>query len=152
MSLSRFVRLLIRLKWVLTLRHFQRNKAGAAMTGIALGTLLLVLISGLALIAAYLHYGGENHRFAFLMWGLWILLAFLTVNLFVSIKSATQRIMSGFGVLLFTGYLLFDFNRINRLKDVEQYDNWNQALGLAISIYLDIINLFLHLLRLLSKK
>jgi len=134
--------------------------------GITLGVVLISVDENLALKVAWLTalitlFAGtlglySNVNFAplgkYLMWGLWILLAFLTVNLFVSIKSATQRIMSGFGVLLFTGYLLFDFNRINRLKDVELYDNWNQALGLAISIYLDIINLFLHLLRLLSKK
>ena len=58
--------------------------------------------------------------------------------------------MAFFGVVIFTGYLLFDFNRLAQLKAQETSNTWPVAMNLAISIYLDIINLFLDLLDLLS--
>ena len=58
--------------------------------------------------------------------------------------------MAAFGVLIFTGYLLFDFNRLAKLKAVAAANNWDTALNFAISIYLDIINLFISLMNLMS--
>ncbi|MGE4447185.1 MAG: hypothetical protein AB7E15_02700 [Azospira sp.] len=42
---------------------------------------------------------------------------------------------------------MFDFNRLTR----SPRNDWEKALDLAISLYLDIINLFLHLLDLLHR-
>jgi modulator of FtsH protease len=48
--------------------------------------------------------------------------------------------------LLFTGFLIFDLNRVARSGEVSTGD----AVLLAVSVYLDILNLFLALLRLFS--
>ena len=84
----------------------------------------------------------------FLFWGLIVLIIVAIINLFIRIKG--RKIFAGFGVLIFTGYLLFDFNNLAKLKQVAQANNWETALNFAISIYLDIVNLFIYLLQLLS--
>ncbi len=50
-----------------------------------------------------------------------------------------------FGALLFTGFIAYDFNRVARRRVVREGD----AVLLTVAIYLDILNLFLSLLRLL---
>ena len=84
----------------------------------------------------------------FLFVGLIILVIIAIISLFVRIKG--RRFIAGFGVLIFTGYLLFDFNNLAKLKQVAAANNWETALDFAISIYLDIVNLFVYLLQLLS--
>ncbi len=92
--------------------------------------------------------------FAFLGTILFIALMLLIVGnlvrLFISIPRASQRTMAFFGAVIFTGYLLYDFNRLSKLGEHAGANNWRVAMDLAISIYLDIINLFLQLLDLLS--
>ena len=58
--------------------------------------------------------------------------------------------MAFFGVVVFTGYLLYDFNRLEKLNENVGANTWPVAMDLSINIYLDIINLFLDLLDLLS--
>jgi FtsH-binding integral membrane protein len=49
------------------------------------------------------------------------------------------------GALIFTGFIAYDFNRVARRRVVREGD----AVLLTVAIYLDILNLFLSLLRLL---
>lgn len=72
------------------------------------------------------------------------------IRIFVKIRGAGHRFMAAAGVLLFTGYLLYDFSRLAKLKTVAAANNWETALNFAISIYLDIINLLMQLMQLLS--
>jgi len=59
--------------------------------------------------------------------------------------------MAFFGVIIFTGYLLYDFNRLAKLEEQVGANTWTVAMEMSINIYLDIINLFLYLLDLLSE-
>jgi FtsH-binding integral membrane protein len=52
--------------------------------------------------------------------------------------------ISAVAAVLFTGFLMFDLNRVARSRGATE----GQAILLAVSVYLDIINLFLALLRL----
>jgi modulator of FtsH protease len=52
--------------------------------------------------------------------------------------------ISAVAAVLFTGFLVFDLNRVARSRGVSE----GQAILLAVSVYLDIVNLFLALLRL----
>lgn len=79
-----------------------------------------------------------------------ILIIVSIIGIFVKIKGAAQRFISGCGVFIFTGYLLYDFNRLAKLKDTVDANTWNTALSFAINIYLDIINLFIQLMNLLG--
>jgi len=79
-----------------------------------------------------------------------LLLAANIVRLFISIPRVSQRVMAFFGVFVFIGYLLFDFNQLADAGKDELANNWSTAMWFAIEIYLDIVNLFLQLLDLLS--
>ncbi len=59
--------------------------------------------------------------------------------------SALSLVVSAVSALLFTAYIVYDFNRVARTRAASQGD----AVMLAVSIYLDILNLFLSLLRIL---
>ncbi|HEX2680453.1 MAG TPA: Bax inhibitor-1 family protein, partial [Candidatus Dormibacteraeota bacterium] len=53
-------------------------------------------------------------------------------------------VISAVSALVFTGFLVFDLNRVARAGNVTEGD----AIVMAISVYLDIFNLFLDLLSL----
>ena len=110
-------------------------------------TALTTLITGL--IASY---PGMDFAWLgnFLFIGLIILIIISVIRIFVKIKGSKSRLISGAGVLIFTGYLLYDFNNLSKLKNVAQANNWQTALDFAVNIYLDIINLLMYLIDLLS--
>jgi FtsH-binding integral membrane protein len=60
-------------------------------------------------------------------------------------SSAMIRIKAIAGAILFSLFLVYDFNRLKNLNDVGVND-WSTALDMAISIYLDILNLLLEIL------
>ena len=65
-------------------------------------------------------------------------------------RSPLVRLVSAYiGAVIFSLYLLYDFNR---LKEAAGDTTWETAIQIGISIYLDIINLFLDLLQILSDK
>jgi hypothetical protein len=66
------------------------------------------------------------------------------VGVFVPFNSTMSLIYAIGGTLLFSGYVVYDTYLINRRLSPDEY-----ILG-AISLYLDFINLFLNILRLLS--
>ncbi|HTS12992.1 MAG TPA: Bax inhibitor-1 family protein [Candidatus Limnocylindrales bacterium] len=118
-----------------------------------LGRKVLILTSIIVLATALL--GMYSHvDFGFLQLPLFIalsiLLLFSIFNLFASMDGVKQRILSGFGVAVFTLYLVFDFNSLLKKENVGA-NTWPDAMHLAIKIYLDIINLILQLLRLLGR-
>ena len=49
-------------------------------------------------------------------------------------------------VVLFSGYLVYDFNRVANAGRVSEGD----AIVFAVSIYIDIFNIFLNLLNILG--
>jgi FtsH-binding integral membrane protein len=50
------------------------------------------------------------------------------------------------GAVLFSLFLVYDFNRLKQLSDIGIND-WSTALKVAISIYLDILNLLLEIMQ-----
>jgi FtsH-binding integral membrane protein len=80
---------------------------------------------------------------SFLMVGVWVLLATMLLNMFFHSALASLW-MAGAGVLLFSGLLVFD---TWRLRNVFGPDDYVQA---AVSIYLDLLNMFLFILSLLG--
>ena len=82
---------------------------------------------------------------AFFMVGVWVLLASMVLNMFFPSTLGSLWIAGGI-VLVFSGLLVFDTWRITRSG---QYgpDDYVPA---ALNIYLDLLNLFLGILRLLG--
>ena len=120
-----------------------QNVVFQAMTG----TTLAVIVAG-AIVAYF------PTDFSFLGIFLWIsLLALIVVevlNAFV-FKSERRRIIYSYcGVVIFSLYLIYDFNYLE--KAIAAGDNsWGTAVRVAVNLYLDIINLFLDLLEILAE-
>ena len=75
--------------------------------------------------------------------GLWVLIGASLLALFLG-SAALNLAIASVGVLLFSGYILYDTSRILRSGDR------SDAVGAALSLFLDVVNLFLSLLRILS--
>ena len=71
--------------------------------------------------------------------GLWVLIGASILGLFFH-AAVLQLAMASVGVLLFSGYILYDTSRI--LQDREERD----AVGAALRLFLDVVNLFQDLL------
>jgi FtsH-binding integral membrane protein len=65
------------------------------------------------------------------------------LGIFMPWGNTMEMVYSGLGVLLFTGYIMFDFQRLKRYPE-------NMFIEAALQLYLDIFNLFLFILRLIS--
>lgn len=70
------------------------------------------------------------------------LVVFSIVSIFVGMSNFVMLIASGFGVLLFVAYTIYDFNQLAKRTITEE-----DIPFLAINLYLDFINLFLELLK-----
>jgi FtsH-binding integral membrane protein len=82
----------------------------------------------------------------YLFGGLWVLILFGFMSAFFPYNSKVEL---GYGViaaLIFSGYILVDTQLIMRHYHVEE------EIAAAISLYLDIINLFLAILRILNSQ
>jgi FtsH-binding integral membrane protein len=99
----------------------------------------------LTLFACQTKYDFTNWA-SYLFGGLWFLIMFGFVAAFMPRSSVTELIYSGVAALLFSGYILVDTQLIMRHYHVEE------EIAAAISLYLDIINLFLAILRILNNQ
>jgi FtsH-binding integral membrane protein len=118
-----------------------------------LGSRVLNLTAMITFIAALVGiYSGIDFSVlgGILFFALGGLILFNLIRIFVGMKRNTQRIGAFFGVIIFVGYLLYDFNKLEKAKNLG-VNSWPVAIDFAIDIYLDVINLFLQLLDLLSE-
>ena len=105
----------------------------------------LLTVLGFTGLTSYALLSKRDFSFlgGFLSMGLWVLIGASLLSLFVGGASFSLAIAS-VGVLLFGGYILFDTSRI--LRDPTNRD----PVGAALGLYLNFLNLFLFLLRILS--
>jgi len=108
----------------------------------------------LAVFAAAALVSVSSIDFSFLGMFLFIALLLLIIvsvlNLFFFKSSKISLIKAYFGVLIFTLYLIYDFNRLESLM-AQGETSWSVAIDIAVNLYLDIINLFLSLLEILAE-
>ena len=92
---------------------------------------------------------------SFLRMGLWGIIIALIVNLFMG-SSSLDLVISIFAVFIFMGLTAFDTWKIKQLAaDIDTADEdltGKVAVIGALSLYLDFVNMFLHLLRLFGKE
>lgn len=84
----------------------------------------------------------------FILISLIILVLMGILNIFIFRSTMFSFISSYFGAVIFTLYLLFDFNRLESMAGDE---SWATAIDISVSLYLDIINLFLDLLTIIAE-
>ena len=93
---------------------------------------------------------------SFMMMGLFGIIIATVVNLFLA-SSELSWIISGVGVIVFTGLTAYDVQKIKKIglsSVMEQGEAAVQRAAImgALSLYLDFINLFLMLLRFLGNR
>ncbi|MBQ7263365.1 MAG: Bax inhibitor-1/YccA family protein [Synergistaceae bacterium] len=93
---------------------------------------------------------------SFLRMGLWGLIIAMLVNLFMG-SSMMDIYISVFAILIFLGMTAWDTWKIRQIAhDMEDGADgeWGRKVAImgALALYLDFINLFLHLLRLFGKR
>ncbi len=105
----------------------------------------LLTVLGFTGLTSYALLSKRDFSFlgGFLSMGLWVLIGASLLSFFVG-GTAFSLAIASVGVLLFGGYILFDTSRI--LRDPTNRD----AVGAAIGLYLNFLNLFLFLLRILG--
>ena len=76
----------------------------------------------------------------FLMTGLIGLVIVGIIGAFTGWGSKAEMIYSGFGVLLFSGFIAYDFQKLKRYPE-------DRYIDAALNLYLDIFNLFMFVVR-----
>lgn len=135
----------------------------ATLEGIVLGQVLELYVSaGLSLIVfqaaaatavaaltagvvGYTTKRDLSNLGGFLFGALVIVIVASLVGLFIQ-APLLWTVISAVSAILFTAFLVYDLNRVARVQGATE----GQAIMLAVSVYLDIYNLFLDLLTLLS--
>lgn len=107
---------------------------------------LTVLIFGV--LSAYVHATKRDLTFleSWLSIGLVVLVGMGLMMAFFPFSYATQVLLAGLGIALFSGYILYD------TSTMIHYMTPDDAIVAAVQLYLDILNLFLCLLQLLSAR
>ena len=102
--------------------------------------------------AAIVYFSETDFGFmgSFLFFALLGLIIVRLLKAWVIKDSSFSMIQTSAGIIIFTLYLIYDFNRLE--KAMEQGDeSWGTAVDLAVNIYLDIVNLFLLIIEALSE-
>ncbi|HEV7836779.1 MAG TPA: Bax inhibitor-1/YccA family protein [Gemmatimonadaceae bacterium] len=82
---------------------------------------------------------------SFLMVGLWVLIGTMLLNFFFQ-NAAVGLWLAAVTVLLFSGLLVFDTWRLRNIYGPDEY------VGAAVQIYLDLLNMFMAILRLTGSR
>jgi FtsH-binding integral membrane protein len=82
---------------------------------------------------------------SFLIVGLWVLIGTMLLNIFFQ-NAAVDLWLASIAVLLFSGLLVFDTWRLRNFYGPDEY------VGAAVQIYLDLLNMFMAVLRVLGNR
>lgn len=80
----------------------------------------------------------------YLFGALWFMILFGFVAAFIPFNSTLEIVYGVFGALIFSGYILVDTQLVMRHFHVEE------EIAASISLYLDVLNLFMSILRILN--
>lgn len=84
-----------------------------------------------------------------LLMGLVGLIIGFLINIFLQ-STAADLVLSLFGIIIFTGLIAFDMQQLKRIAYTAEYESdllYRLSLIGALTLYLDLVNLFLNLLR-----
>lgn len=128
--------------------YLEENKSNEEWNKIIWQAILSTALSVFATaILVFLSDIDFSFMWMFLFVALLLLIVMSLLNRFLFRSRLVHLIKTYFWVLLFTLYLIYDFNQLEKYAWDE---SWWTAINIAVNLYLDIINLFLYLLQLLS--
>jgi FtsH-binding integral membrane protein len=98
-------------------------------------------------LSIYVHTSKKDFSFlgGFLFMGLIGMVLVSLASMFFHLPFMGS-VFSGFGILLFSGFILYDTSNLMRRYQDEQY------VAATLALYLDLLNLFLNVLRLLARR
>jgi FtsH-binding integral membrane protein len=120
-----------------TLYYYGRSQPGV----IAQAAVLTIGAFGILTLYAFVSRRDFSAWGSFLMVGLWVLIATMVLNFFFQ-SVAVGLWLAAVTVLLFSGLLVFDTWRLRNFYGPDEY------VGAAVQIYLDLLNMFMAILRL----
>ena len=102
--------------------------------------------------AAIVYFSDTDFGFlgSFLFFALLGLIIVRLLKAWVIKDSSFSMIQTGIGIVIFTFYLIYDFNRLEKAM-AQGDESWGTAVDLAVNIYLDIVNLFLLILEAMAE-
>ena len=108
-------------------------------------TLIITFIAGFIGYSDIYSFAQDKNFILIMFLLLCGLVGFNLINLFRSFSRDTTRYVAISGAVLFSFFIILDFNRLVYLQDLNVND-WNTAFYMSYSIYLDIINLLFEIL------
>lgn len=114
-----------------------------------LGIRVLLLTALATLMTGFIGYLSDfNFSWlgTYLFFALLVLFVIILVRFSVKISGWKRQIIASFGILVFIGYLLYDFSALKAARGARAINNWATAIDFSANIYLDVINLFLQIL------
>jgi FtsH-binding integral membrane protein len=102
--------------------------------------------------AAIVYFSDTDFGFlgSFLFFALLGLIIVRLLKALVIKDSSFSMIQTGIGIVIFTFYLIYDFNRLEKAM-AQGDESWGTAVDIAVNIYLDIVNLFLLILEAMAE-
>ena len=116
------------------------------------GFTALKIVLVVTLMTGFIGYGdfysfSENSLFGYiLLIALFGLILFNFARFFMEISRPKVRMSAIFGAILFSLFLLYDFDYLEKQSAIADKNTWANALDIAFILYLDIINLLLEIL------
>ena len=108
-------------------------------------TLIITFIAGFIGYSDFYSFAQNGYLIMIMGILLFGLVLFSFANLVRGFSRTTTRYVAIGGAILFTLFIIVDFNRLIYLEDLNIND-WNTAFYMSYTIYLDIINLLLDIL------
>tara|TARA_S200000501_G_scaffold146051_1_gene137834 strand:+ start:1451 stop:2353 length:903 start_codon:yes stop_codon:yes gene_type:complete len=108
-------------------------------------TLIITFIAGFIGYSDFYSFAQNGYLTTIMGISLFGLVVFSFINLFRGFSRGVTRNVAIGGAILFTLYIIVDFNRLIYLENLNVND-WNTAFYMSYTIYLDIINLLLDIL------
>ncbi|HEY8852704.1 MAG TPA: Bax inhibitor-1/YccA family protein [Gemmatimonadaceae bacterium] len=124
-----------------TLFYYGRTQPGV----IGQAAVLTIGAFGILTLYAFVSRRDFSAWGSFLMVGLWVLIATMLLNFFFQ-NAAVSLWLAAVTVLLFSGLLVFDTWRLRNFYGPDEY------VGAAVQIYLDLLNMFMAILRLTGSR
>ncbi|MCC6643414.1 Bax inhibitor-1/YccA family protein [Candidatus Peregrinibacteria bacterium] len=123
------------------LAYFLESAAGVDILIKAFGATAL-MFGAAAVFGHTTHFNLQGLR-GFLMMSLIGMIVVSVIGIFVPWSNTFEMIFSGIGVVLFSAYTMYDMQKLKSYPE-------DMYILAAMSLYLDIFNLFLYILRLLA--
>jgi FtsH-binding integral membrane protein len=108
--------------------------------------LLVTLLTGYIGYSDFYSFSENIGLRYFLLFSLLGLIILSFIRTVVSFSRKTTRWQAIFGAVIFSIYLLVDFNLIKKREGIIGMNNWQSAFEMAFTLYLDIMNLLLEIL------